>query len=90
MGAFVFFVVRPLYVSIPYFILTQRMKQSRIDIWLRLLIATSEGDLIGRNFFEFLKVYDTKITKRMAELQRKGLKPQDKKYRYLKKMSERG
>ncbi len=55
-----------------------------IDIGLRPLIATSEGDLIGRDFFEFLKVYDAKITKRMAELQRKGLKPsKDKKYKQI-------
>jgi len=30
-----------------------------IDIGLRPLIATSEGDLIGRGFFEFLKVLET-------------------------------
>ncbi len=55
-----------------------------IDIGLRPLIATSEGNLIGRNFFEFLKSYDAKITKRMTELQRKGLKPsKDKKYREI-------
>ncbi|MEM5815726.1 MAG: hypothetical protein QXL14_01630 [Candidatus Aenigmatarchaeota archaeon] len=53
-----------------------------IDTGLRLLIATSEGDFAGRNFFELLKSYDTKITKRMEELQKKGLKPsKDKKYK---------
>ncbi|MEM3423128.1 MAG: transposase [Candidatus Aenigmatarchaeota archaeon] len=55
-----------------------------IDIGLNPLVATSKGDLIGRKFFEFLKSYDQKISKRMAELQRKGLKPsKDKKYKEL-------
>lgn len=55
-----------------------------IDIGLRPLIATSEGDLIGRKFFEFLKSYDEKISKAIAQLQRKGLKPfKDRKYREL-------
>ncbi len=52
-----------------------------IDIGLNPLMATDRGDLIGRQFFEVLKKYDQKITKRMASLQRKGIKPnQDKKY----------
>jgi putative transposase len=52
-----------------------------IDLGLNPLIATDKGDLIGRNFMDFLKKLDEKITKRMAFLQRKGIKPsQDRKY----------
>ncbi|MEZ0322838.1 MAG: transposase [Hydrogenothermaceae bacterium] len=53
-----------------------------IDIGLNPLIATDKGDLIGRQFFDILKKYDEKIVKRMAYLQKNGIKPnQDKKYR---------
>ncbi|MDN5337916.1 MAG: putative transposase [Thermotogaceae bacterium] len=57
-----------------------------IDIGLNPLIATDKGDLIGRQFFDVLKKYDEKITKRMTNLQRNGINPnQDKKYRELVK-----
>lgn len=57
-----------------------------IDLGLNPLFATNEGDLIGRNFLNFLKRFDEKITRRMANLQRRGIKPsQDKKYRDLVK-----
>ncbi len=55
-----------------------------IDLGLNSLIATDKGDLIGRNFINFLKRLDEKITKRMAYLQRRSIKPrQDRKYREL-------
>ncbi len=61
-----------------------------IDLGLNPLIATDKGDLIGRNFINFLKRLDEKITKRMANIQRKKIKPrQDIKYReYIKKLQE--
>jgi putative transposase len=53
-----------------------------IDLGLRPLFATDKGDLFGRNFFDTLKVFDEKITKRMASLQKRGRKPRsDKKFR---------
>jgi putative transposase len=53
-----------------------------IDLGLRPLFATDKGDLFGRNFFDILKAFDKKITKRMASLQKRNIKPRDdKKYR---------
>jgi putative transposase len=53
-----------------------------IDLGLRPLFATDKGDLFGGNFFDTLKAFDRKITKRMASLQKRGIKPRDdKKYR---------
>ncbi|MGB9811382.1 MAG: zinc ribbon domain-containing protein [Dictyoglomus turgidum] len=55
-----------------------------IDLGLNPLFATNKGDLIGRKFLEFLIKLDEKITKRMAYLQKNGIKPsQDKKYKGL-------
>ena len=52
-----------------------------IDLGLNPLFATNRGDLIGRFFLSFLTKLDEKITKRMAFLQKNGIKPsQDKKY----------
>jgi len=40
--------------------------------------------LFGRSFFDLLKAFDEKITKRMASLQKRKIKPRDdKKYRKL-------
>jgi putative transposase len=53
-----------------------------IDLGLNPLFATDKGDLFGRNFFDILKAFDKKITKRMASLQKRKIKPRDdKKYR---------
>jgi len=53
-----------------------------IDLGLRPLFATDKGDLFGRNFFDTLKAFDKKITKRMASLQKRNIKPRsDEKYR---------
>jgi transposase, IS605 OrfB family, central region len=53
-----------------------------IDLGLRPLFATDKGDLFGRNFFDTLKAFDEKITKRMASLQKRGIRPRsDRKYR---------
>jgi transposase, IS605 OrfB family, central region len=55
-----------------------------IDLGLRPLFATDKGGLFGRNFFDTLKAFDKKITKRMANLQKRNIKPRsDKKYRKL-------
>jgi transposase, IS605 OrfB family, central region len=55
-----------------------------IDLGLRPLFATDKGDLFGRSFFDMLKTFDKKITKRMANLQKRNIKPRsDKKYRKL-------
>jgi putative transposase len=55
-----------------------------IDLGLNPLFATDRGDLIGRSFLEFLINLDEKITRRMAHLQKAGIRPsQDKKYREL-------
>jgi len=53
-----------------------------IDLGLNPLFATDKGDLFGRNFFDVLKAFDEKITKRMASLQKRKIKPRDdKKYK---------
>jgi putative transposase len=53
-----------------------------IDLGLSPLFATDKGDLFGRSFFDYLKAFDKKITKRMASLQKRKIKPRDgKKYR---------
>jgi transposase, IS605 OrfB family, central region len=53
-----------------------------IDLGLNPLFATDKGDLFGRNFLDVLKSFDEKITKRMASLQKRNIKPRDdKKYR---------
>jgi putative transposase len=53
-----------------------------IDLGLSPLFATDKGDLFGRNFFDVLKAFDEKITKRMASLQKRMIRPRnDKKYR---------
>lgn len=55
-----------------------------IDIGLNPLIATNKGDLIGRQFFDFLKAIDSKIVKRQAYVQKNKIPlSQDKKYRNL-------
>jgi len=53
-----------------------------IDLGLKPLFATDKGDLFGRNFFDVLKAFDRKITKRMSILQKRKIRPRDdKKYR---------
>jgi putative transposase len=61
-----------------------------IDLGLNPLIATNNGDLIGRQFFDFLKRMDEKIVKRMAYIQRNGgLPSRDSKYRkYVRRLRE--
>ncbi len=57
-----------------------------IDLGLRPLFATDKGDLFGRNFFDILKAFDKKITKRMSSLQKRNIRPRDdKKYREYRK-----
>jgi putative transposase len=46
-----------------------------IDLGLNPLVATNNGDLMGRQFFDFLKKMDEKIVKRMAQIQRSGKLP---------------
>jgi putative transposase len=53
-----------------------------IDSGLNPLFATDKGDLFDRSFFDILKAFDKKITKRIASLQKRNIKPRDdKKYR---------
>jgi len=55
-----------------------------IDLGLNPLFATDKGDLFGRKFFDLLKEFDNKITKRLRNLQKNNIKPlQDKKYKQL-------
>jgi len=50
-----------------------------IDLGLNPLFATDKGDLFGRNFFNVLKAFDRKITKRMSILQKRKIRPRDDK-----------
>jgi len=61
-----------------------------IDLGLNPLFAINKGDLFGRNFFDVLKAFNEKITKRMANLQKRKIKPRDdKKYRqYVDKLRD--
>jgi transposase, IS605 OrfB family, central region len=61
-----------------------------IDLGLNPLFATDKEDLFGRNFFDVLKSFDEKMTKRMASLQKRNIKPRDdKKYRqYVDKLRD--
>jgi len=61
-----------------------------IDLGLNPLIATNNGDLMGRQFLDFLKKMDEKIVKRMAQVQRSGgLPSRDNKYReYVRRLRE--
>ena len=61
-----------------------------IDLGLNPLFATDKGDLFDRNFLDVLKSLDEKITKRMASLQKRNIKPRDdKKYRqYMDKLRD--
>ena len=70
-----------------YIPLTEKLS---IDLGLNPLIATNNGDLIGRQFFDFLKKMDEKIAKRMAQVQRNGGLPgRDNKYReYVRRLRE--
>jgi putative transposase len=54
-----------------YILLTDEIA---IDLRLKPLFATDREDLFGRSFFDVLKAFDKKITKRMASLQRECFK----------------
>ncbi|WP_041675782.1 RNA-guided endonuclease TnpB family protein [Sulfurihydrogenibium azorense] len=60
-----------------------------LDVGLNPLFAVNTGDLFGRNFIDYLKKLDEKITKRISSLQKKGIKPsQDMKYvKLVKRLS---
>ncbi len=51
-----------------YIPLTEKLA---IDL-LNPLIAANNRDLMGRQFFDFLKKMDEKVVKRMAQVQRNG------------------
>ncbi len=70
-----------------YILLTEKLA---IDLGLNPLIATNNGDLMGRQFFDFLKKMDEKIVKRMAQVQRNGgLPSRDNKYmEYVRRLRE--
>jgi putative transposase len=61
-----------------------------IYLGLNPLIATNNGDLMGRQFFDFLKKMDERIVKRMAQVQRNGgLLSRDNKYmEYVRRLRE--
>ena len=61
-----------------------KMETIAIDLGLRNLFSTSEGDMFGRGFIDKLYYYDNLITKHMKELQKHNIKPnKNKKYRKL-------
>ena len=63
---------------------TPKTKKIAIDLGLRNLFATDKGDLIGRNFIEYLSKIDKKIVKLQAKLQKNKIKlNKSKKYRKL-------
>ena len=45
-----------------------------LDTGLRILFATNNGDLIGRNFYETLQEFDSQIIELVSNRQRQGLK----------------
>lgn len=65
-------------VDVEYF----GVKTIALDIGLRNLITTSEGDIYSKGFIKKLRYYDNRIQKLTKELQRRGIKPKDsKRYR---------
>jgi putative transposase len=46
---------------------TPKTKKIAIDLGLRNLFATDKGDLIGRNFIEYLSKIDKKINYRKTK-----------------------
>ena len=56
------------------------IKEISLDIGLKILFATSEGDLFGRNFYKILSKYDNYITKLASKRQSHGLRVRCKEY----------
>jgi putative transposase len=54
-----------------------RTPELALDFGLRNLLATSDGDLLGRNFLDKLVAYDKVITGIARHLQRSGKKPRE-------------
>lgn len=58
-----------------------------LDLGLKTLFATNEGDLLGRGWLDRLRIYDSRITKLAAYRQQNGLKPRSERYRrYVAKL----
>jgi len=59
---------------------------SNIDLGLSNLFAANKGDLFSRRFIDTLIMYNTKLIKLTANIQRNGLKPtHSKRYKRLKR-----
>jgi len=57
-----------------------------LDFGLRTLFATSEGDLLGHGFYQWLQRIDEDLTTLTTGLQRQGIKPNDsKRYRAMQR-----
>jgi putative transposase len=52
-----------------------------LDLGLSTLLATSQGDLLGRDWLAQLRQYDTRLTRLAAHRQRSGLKVRSPRYR---------
>src|SRR5262249_37863756 len=50
-----------------------RIDKIALDIGLKILFATNEGDLLGRQFYDVLSKYDGYITKLASHRQSQGL-----------------
>lgn len=58
----------------------QKKQVVAFDLGLSTLLATSEGELLGRNWLKKLSVYDKQITELSAERQKQGFKVKCKRY----------
>lgn len=57
-----------------------------IDWGLDCMVATSHGQLLGRNLYSWLQDIDAQLTDLTADLQRRGIRPRDaRRYRRLNK-----
>ncbi len=60
-----------------------RCEAIALDLGLKTLFATDQGDMLGRGWLERLHACDRKITKLAAHRQRMGLKPRSERYKRL-------
>jgi putative transposase len=58
----------------------QRVETLGIDVGLRTLVATSMGELLGRNLIDHLSRLDAQISRLAAERQRQGLPVRSRRY----------
>ena len=61
-----------------------RREAMALDLGLKTLFATNEGDLLGQGWLGRLRHYDSRITRLAAYRQRHGMKPRSERYtRYV-------